>query len=71
MIIDDNYVPYINMMIDSLEIEKSKKILQLNEIFTKIIRKMKNKIIHLDINSDSTIQELKYNLLIKLISILK
>jgi len=58
-------------MINSVELEKSNKMILLNEIFTKIIRKMKNKIRHQDINHDRTIQELKYNLLIKLISILK
>jgi hypothetical protein len=58
-------------MINSLEAERSNKILLMNEIFTKLIRKMKNKISHQDINSFKTIQEVKQNLLIKLMSLLK
>lgn len=58
-------------MINSLEAEKSKKILSLNEIFLRLVHKMKNKISHQDINSIETIKEVKHNLLIKLISLLK
>jgi hypothetical protein len=58
-------------MINSIEVEKSKRIILLNEMYLKLIRKMKNKISHQDINSIKTIQEVKHNFLIKLISILK
>ena len=58
-------------MIETLEIEKSNKITQYNQIFQKLLRKMKKKILNQDINSYKTIDEIKHNLISKLLSILK
>jgi len=57
-------------MIETLENEKSNKITEFNDIFVKLLRKMKKKILDQDINSYITIDEIKNNLILKLLSIL-
>ena len=57
-------------MIETLENEKSDKITQYKQIFQKLLRKMKKKILNQDVNSYKTIDEIKHNLILKLLSIL-